>query len=841
MPRQNGTVVESNFIKGLITETTGLRFPTDACTETWNCIFDETGRVTRREGIDIETNLTTIAEVVDTDDATSEFLWSYISSYTDGAFVVQQQGSTIFFFDVTEDVSVADHQKSFTIDLSTYSTSASINPGEFICQYAQGTGRLIIVNPYTAPLIVEYSLEDDDITVTETTLQYRDFAGLDDGLAIDARPTETVASLTTNNPEHLYNIINQGWYAGDALTQWDTARTDMPSNADAVSYSLDPSATDLFDSAVLAGTDPGNSPAPKGHFILEVGVDDREAALASEGYSATLPSSGVSSFVLIPRSTGTGFSGSTLDAADRTLIFDSDDDSSADTDSDDVHYLGKNYSSSFILGKAVIRLGANNGAGGVIFTVYGSNSLPANDTDGTVLGTTVSNLADYFSDNSTTVTVVPSTFTNSYTYFWVRIEDNANKIFRIHYLDLYQYSPSSPQPRAVSFFSSRVFYAGILDAKIGSNIYFSQLIEDKQQFGRCYQANDPTSIEIADLLATDGGVIKIPDMGTVYRLFNFQNQLLIFAANGTWSISGPSDGPFSATGYVVRRLSSIGMTSPQSVIDVRGLPVWWAEDGIYTVKYDANYGSTVVEPISENNIKSFLLDIPEQSRKYVKGAYDRIEDIAYWLFDDTSSEAKGNYSYNKVLCMNAKTGAFFPWEIEFGTNNPPTVKGILYVQDGLSQNAPSIKLFCSNTTSIFYSEFRNDSYQDWTDYAESITADEDDEVDYESYFVSGYRVDGDAVLFLQAPYIYWYLEPEAESFIYTQALYDWTTSGNTGKWSTRQVIQCRPLNRPNRELGVFRRKYRGKGRAMQVKVQSETGKPFTLLGWAIFASASTTV
>ena len=45
--------------------------------------------------------------------------------------------------------------------------------------------------------------------------------------------------------------------------------------------------------------------------------------------------------------------------------------------------------------------------------------------------------------------------------------------------------------------------------KYSTRIWFSQLVQGTDDFGRCYQRNDPTSEYLGDLLATDGGFIEI--------------------------------------------------------------------------------------------------------------------------------------------------------------------------------------------------------------------------------------------------------------------------------------------------------------------------------------------
>ena len=850
MPRQTGTVTENNFIKGLITETTGLRFPTDACTETWSCVFDETGRVTRRLGMDIESDISTESRTVTNQEATSSYLWSYIGSYTDGAFLVQQIGTTISFYDVTASPEITGNKKAFSINLVDYQSRQSISPISYPCQYAQGSGRLIIVNQSCTPILVNYSFKDDNITVTEISIKYRDFEGLDDGLDVDFRPVSTAADLVINNPAHIYNLLNQGWYAGEtgvtqALNQWDVERTDLPSNADAPVYYRAVNEQDVFDPLLVAGTDPGNSPAPKGHFILELGLQSRAIKAGEEGWDLDLNEESTSNITYVDQSIGTTIGNITTPAN----AFDGNESTLTDSFTTNA-YLGKDYGASpFIPATAKFYFISTGGFGGgqtVTYSLYGSNTLPTSSTDGTLLRTSSFVVPSSPFNLPYRRTIAASTFTTPYRYIWLRLD--GSKGGRLVELQFSSYdenaiSDKSLGPRAVAFFASRAFYAGIEDADLGANIYFSQLIETDSQFSKCYQVNDPTSIEIADLLATDGGVIKIPDIGNVYRLFAFQNQLLVLAANGVWSISGPNDGPFSATGYVVKRLSSIGMSSPYSVVDVKGLPVWWGEDGIYTVQYDANYGSTVVKSLTEESIKQFILDIPEPNRKNIKGAYDKLNDIAYWLYTDENVGVVGKYKFNNILCFNAKTLAFYPWDISRSTTTPQYLKDIIFVQDGLRSTVPAIKfLTYSDSSKLFYSETKGTDYYDWTLYSSLVSGIPADKTDYMSYFISGYRVDGDGMLYIQAPYVFWYLEPESFSYINTRALFDWTKQVDANKWSTPQTIECRPIGYTQfKELKVYRRKYRGKGRAMQLKVESDTGKPFTLLGWGILASSSTTV
>src|SRR5690606_16255722 len=134
----------------------------------------------------------------------------------------------------------------------------------FQCQFTHGKGVLFVTHPFCDPFYVSYI--DNQIQATKISVRIRDLAGVDDGFEIDERPT---ASVGTASVEYLYNVYNQGWYfnSADALTKWDTARADLPSHSDVWWFYKDTS--DAFDATLIAKRDRGNTPAAKGHYIVD--------------------------------------------------------------------------------------------------------------------------------------------------------------------------------------------------------------------------------------------------------------------------------------------------------------------------------------------------------------------------------------------------------------------------------------------------------------------------------------------------------------------------------------------------------------------------------------------
>lgn len=892
MARGQGIKTNNNFIRGLVTETTALKFPTDACTETWNCIFDQTGRITRRPGFDLETDYVENAISTDTNEVYTEYTWTSVGGFGDACFLVQQQGSTLHFFDISTDTTVSLNKKSFTVDLSTFAVSGgNKDPALFPVSYAQGNGDLIVVGAAIEPFYIKYDYVSNDITATAIVLQVRDFQGMDDALDLNERVTESVSSLKTNNPEHYYNLLNQGWHATDALSQWDTARTDMPSNADTVLLYRS-SATDAFDNTLVTSKGPGNTPAPKGHFLLTTWDPDRNTAMTAEGFTGATVSTGIKAigqdvgtpftFDSYTYSGGTGglyVTSSTYDKVFDTLqgnangtwgVFPSDvpgtvakygymcasgTNTAAGWDGAGGLSVGKHFASPFRIVECILygqgtsdsggplsgRGGffpTANGAGTVTINLYGKQgSAPTTATDGTLLGTlsftnTNSELAgrtvtssdeDTFWDHAW-VTMVSSTSgggQRDIAELYFRTKENVDAVYT-----------TIERPKATTFFAGRVWYAGIDAFNLSGNIYYSQIILNRDQYGRCYQKNDPTSETVFDLLSDDGGVIKIPEASGVKYLFAYQDSIMVFATNGVWLITGGTN-IFTATDYTVKKLSSIGTVSPYSFVDAKGLPVWWAEDGIYTIVFDANYNSFKVASLTDETIKTFILDIPTTNRQYVKGVYSFNEDIAYWVYNDSDSLSEADkFKYNRVLCFDALSKAFYPWTIE---DSVPEVRGIAYVVNADRSEPPVVKFTTTyDDDTLTYSQVKNLSYSDWKDYATDIGT-STDEKDYESYFITGYQIDAELMKFFQNNYIIVFMDTLEDSSLKVQNIWGYTNTSNSGKWSSPQ--EAYP-DRDYVDVQTRRLKMRGEGRALQLRMRSSSGKPFSIIGWSLWETAN---
>ena len=713
MARAAGINIENSFTRGLITEASGLNFPENACTETYDCVFEQTGKVVRRYGFNYENSHSFENGINIGYRVITEYRWENVAGDGNITFIVTQIGNNLRFYEEDNESSLSSGKKSFTVNLNDYRTKSTDRVRKNHCQFASGNGYLFISHPYVEPIYVEYKPNNDNIVVRQINIKIRDFDGVSDGTSPGERPT-------TLTKEHRYNLYNQSWYgevgvvgSGDKvanpLEDWTENRSDYPSNSDVWWYYKD--ASDRFDYRNVERFEIGNTRAPRGHYILDAFEQNRSSASGISGLS--------------------------------------------------------------------------------------------------------------------------------------KVSSNGNR------------------PTACAFFAGRVWYGGVNYQDFNSNIYFSQLATTRPQYSKCYQDQDPTSEILHDLLPTDGGVIVIPEIGNIVKMVPIQSALVVFASNGIWSITGSQGIGFTANDYSVTKISSISSLSHLSFVDVKGFPFWWNDTGIHTVTGADQLANLEVRSLSEQTIKSFYLDIPPECRVYAKGAYNERDNIVQWVYRATEvgESLQSRYNYDRVLNLNLNTGAFYPWTIptlgsvyicgivvsagktasteeeavtdDAGDTVTDSVLEDVFVLEKSSR--PSDESFryytyrkTSSTVGNFtWSECFNDDYMDWKK-QDSVG------VSFTSYFITGYKVHGDGAKDFQSNYVWVYVDDVINGSCYFQGIRDYTTSGNSGKFSTSQQVY---VDLPHRSVQIRKFKVRGQGKVMQLKFRSEQGKPFSITGFVIFESA----
>jgi hypothetical protein len=436
------------------------------------------------------------------------------------------------------------------------------------------------------------------------------------------------------------------------------------------------------------------------------------------------------------------------------------------------------------------------------------------------------------------------------------------------------------RPEFIDFYAGRVWYFGIESSNINGHVYFSQVLTETDKAGLCHQESDPTTEDLSELIENDGGVIVIPEIGTIRGSLVISDSLVIFASNGVWQISGASQDGFKATDFQVKKVTPVGCTSSGSVIDVEGAPFWWSDTGIYTLGSDQVSGMLKAQSMSQNTIETFYQEqIPALSKTYTRSVYDPATKRVYWFYNTVApSNDEYKWRYNAALIFDFSIGAFYPWKISDLANESPFIINFFNTQ---SVNASSrtervadaagdtliasggdvvvdvntiagsntfLKWFVmvpdgAGAFNYTFATFNNGDFVDWeTKDGTGIT--------YDSYLETGYELFGDIEKDKQSVYTTFFFQKSETataggalvnpSSCFVRAKWDWTDSSEAGKWSIRrQIYSLKRLfdsgiltdEKPGQTVIIAREKVRGRGKALQYRFESEDGKDFNLLGW----------
>lgn len=433
--------------------------------------------------------------------------------------------------------------------------------------------------------------------------------------------------------------------------------------------------------------------------------------------------------------------------------------------------------------------------------------------------------------------------------------------------------------KAVAAFAGRVFYAGLTSAENSGKILFSKQLDSISEAGKCYQQNDPTSEYFSDLLATDGGVIVIPDASNIQKLHVLGPSLFVFAENGVWQVSGV-DNVFRATEYSISRVSEVGINNAQSFVSVEGVPFWWSKDGIHTLSFDEVSGNGTEENLSIATIQTFFDEIDGNARLNCHGVYDSSNKRVHWFFANNNEIV--NNKKNRVLTLDIAIKAFYPWSVSDSQGSTSYIVGAEYINafgsdfvnfdvftsigedvvtaagddvviNQLSQLAKansniSLLIYDGATGKLTMGLFSGTDFLDWGD------------ANYSSYAEAGYDFIGDLVLKKNSPYIQVYLRPTEEGFtgseeagytpiressLLVSSYWDFRkTTSSTAQQAYRlkymPIVDAGELaswNYPE-EIVTTRLKMRGHGRSMRLRFESEQGKDFVLLGFGVIHAAN---
>lgn len=257
----------NNFIRGIITEANPLTFPENASIDEANFVLNFDGSRQRRLGIDLEMDFTATAVPSMTSAAigVSCHEWKNAGNTVANQFAVVQVGDKLLVYNA--DADIISSSLIATIDAS----SVIIDETKEI-QAASGMGFFFFASGSGNTAVLEYV--GTTVTLRSISMKIRDFFGVYDGLAVNAKPS-------TLSDAHKYNLFNQGWDAAKNTAVYSN-RSTYPSNAEI--WYVAKNTDDDFAPARLNKTDFGTSAAPKGRYIIDA-FDRSTSRISASGIS----------------------------------------------------------------------------------------------------------------------------------------------------------------------------------------------------------------------------------------------------------------------------------------------------------------------------------------------------------------------------------------------------------------------------------------------------------------------------------------------------------------------------------------------------------------------------
>lgn len=696
MARQQSETVENNFVRGVVTEYSGLNFPENACEDALNVFFTEQGEARRRYGIDYEQDYVLNNYTLNSSSIVRSYCWRNVAGNEALTYVVVQIGDKLEFWRFLAGTLSPNFAASYNIDLANRRVPGAPATSNAACQFADGQGKLYVAHPYCTPFFVYYDRQLDDMRIEEIEIEVRDFTVLD----IDADPGENPSSLSA---EHEYDIRNQGW-TQKYLDMWTNA------NRNPREY---PSLSDIW-----------------WYYRLAPGASENEREHADNGLE-------------------------------------------------------------FSRSKRQRYATAGNSYAPRGFFIYSAWNIDRTK--------------------------------------------NAKRN-----LPSYTVSSGYQRPSCVAFMNNRIFYGGVDAYRYNSNIYFTNILRNQDEKPRFYQNGDPTSELNYELLPNDGGTIVVPALGKLIYMVQVENEMILFANNGIWSISGNEGVGFTATDYSVNQISEVGVLNSTTFVSAEGIPVWWNEEGIWTLK------KREVVSLTRNTIQQLYDAITPRCRAGARGAYNRITKEIMWLYSSNNSTP---LVYDRALVFRGQTGSFYFYQFAAGhsirdiiaipgfttdvaLDDVETTGGVVvtttlgsavqaYTTAATAQ-ASSFKFLIKVTgqDKITWGDIQPLVHQDWL---EALGG-----VNFDSYFITGYSLKGAAHRKFGVPYVTIFSKTDTDSSCFVSAVWDFTNSGTARISNPQQVYKERSIT----DYTWRRLKLRGNGKSLQLKFTSEDDKPFNIIGWS---------
>ena len=404
-----------------------------------------------------------------------------------------------------------------------------------------------------------------------------------------------------------------------------------------------------------------------------------------------------------------------------------------------------------------------------------------------------------------------------------------------------------------TFFAGRVFYGA------GNNVMFSKILgQSDKDFGKCYQEADPTSEELSDLVDTDGGLVKISGASGIFKIAELGRQLVVFAKNGIWAITG-GEATFTATEYSVSKVSTYVAVGPDAIAQVPGGLVILSESGILSIEEDKVTLEAAVSNLTKGVIQEYFNTFSPQELVEAKMVYSVKEGYLYIIFGED------------ILVLSSALGAYFKLKIPSGVisslyqddvqvitqesdityNGDPVLYNtddVVISQDSTISVVPQVRFLYPNGADVDIKSFSDTSYLDnGTD-------------SYDAFFVTSNLMFDSPITIKRIPQLTCYfektetgysenteggLEYEDPSKCTFQIGWDMPSVSSfnldpRNKWS-REYQAYRLTRYEAKDIGevpgealetvITRTSIRGRGRSALIRFSSERGYDCRILGW----------
>ena len=439
---------------------------------------------------------------------------------------------------------------------------------------------------------------------------------------------------------------------------------------------------------------------------------------------------------------------------------------------------------------------------------------------------------------------------------------------------------AATRPTTVAFYAGRVWYAGLEGKRFTNNLYFTQIIGDTlQKAEKCYQEADPTAEEIHDLIATDGGVIGLEEVGKILGIAPIGPSLVVIADNGVWAISGDGDfTSFKADTFTVRKITDQGASSIGSISFAKDVIYYWGDTSIVGV-LTGPQGGISAQDISSTKIKELYQQIAGVSKETSFSIFDEGSNKIFWFYADDLDPAFDNFhgkAFNKVLYWDISLGAFGKYSLAIQPNTlivdaiSANLLNLLTIEDPITDGGVQVTVDTDplvSTTESFVSERSSiklltivgnalDGFDyRFSDFSDIVTFTDWDNA-YSSFIESGFDSLGDILgKAKKAPLIQIHFERTEDGFTFDSELeeysldnqssclasygWDWEESPYSNQFQAYKLLRVyNPLSSEDtfdydQTIISTRNRIRGRGISLGLRFESEAGKDFRLLGYGI--------